>query len=158
MKKAFIIGLAAVSLVFLAMFLLFFTDVFLAFFNVALGNEVYALTISYTVNSTPDFAFSLCKTRIPVESILSSYKVKEVGEAEANGNITLNVLVWVLNRQKLFQATFTFNDAKPRQITVFLSKLQLQHEIVTVEVTGTYNNAPLTAGTQLKIGEANGQI
>ncbi|MEM3622808.1 MAG: hypothetical protein QXR76_03440 [Candidatus Bathyarchaeia archaeon] len=151
MKKAFLYGLLAVLIVVFSAFLLFFTDAFLVFFNAVLGNNVYAVTVSYTVDSSPDFTFTVSQLRIPVESILSRYKIKELSEAETNGNITLNVLIYVLNRQKLFQGTFTFTDAKSRQIIIYLPQLKPEYEIVTIEVIGNYNNAPITAGAQVSI-------
>jgi len=130
---------------------LIFTDVALAFFNMVFGNQVYALTITYTVNSTPDFTFTIAKMRIPVESVLSGYSIRELGESETSSTLTLNVLVYVLNRQKQFQGTFTFSDGKPRAITIYLPRVKASDGLLTVEVTGTYNEAPLEAGAQLQL-------
>jgi len=129
---------------------LLLTDTPLMFFYAVFGNQVYALTIKYTVDSSPDFTFTLAQARIPIESVLSSYTIKELGTSETqNTTITLNVLIYVLNRQKQFQGTFTFDDAKPRQITIYLPHVSSSHESVTIEVTGYYNSAPITAGTKI---------
>jgi len=147
-----VLGFAAVAC--LAGMLLF-SDVALAFFYSVFGNQVYALTVEYYVDSTPDFRFSVARTRIPVECVLSGFSVRELGESEAaNATLTLNVLVYVLNRQKQFQGSFTFNDAKPRAITVYLPHVKASDGLVTVEVSGFYNQAPLEAGAQLKLEEA----
>lgn len=155
MKKAFLYCLVLIVVVFSAFFL-FFTDVFLIFFNIILGNQVYAVTISYTVDSSPDFTFTVTQLRIPVESILSRYKIKELSEAEKNGNITLNVLIYVLNRRKLFQETFTFADVKSRQIIIYLPQLKPEYQTVTIEVTGKYNEAPITSGAKIFLSSNNG--
>ena len=149
-NKALVVAVLAFILVASLAVLLLLTDMLLIFFYAVLGNQVYALTIRYTIDSSPDFTFTLAKTRIPIESVLSSYKIKELGESEIqNTSITLNVLVYVLNKQKQFQCTFTFEDAQPRQITIYLPHLSPSHESVTIEITGNYNQAPIEAGTKI---------
>ena len=150
MDKALVIaGLTLLLVAFLAVALLL-TDVLLMLFYAVFGNPVYALTVKYTVDSTPDFTFTLAQARIPIECVLSSYTIKEIGTSETtNTTLTLNILVYVLNRQKQFQGSFTFDDAKPRQITIYLPHVSSSHESVTIEVTGYYNSAPITAGTKI---------
>jgi hypothetical protein len=59
--------------------------------------------------------------------------------------------VFVLNRQYLWTGTFNFADANQRQITIYLPKLKPFHESVSIELTGYYNMAPITAGTKIQI-------
>jgi len=156
MDKALVVAVLAFILVASLAIALLLTDILLMFFYAVFGNQVYALTIKYTVDSSPDFIFSLAQTRIPIESVLSSYTIKELGTSEIqNTSITLNVLIYVLNRQKQFQGTFTFQDAKPRQITIYLPHLNPSHQSVTIEVTGTYNQAPIEAGTKIFLSETS---
>ena len=150
MDKALVVAVLALVIVASLAVALLLTDTPLMFFYAVFGNQVYALTIKYTVDSSPDFTFTLAQARIPIESVLSSYTIKELGTSETqNTTITLNVLIYVLNRQKQFQGTFTFDDAKPRQITIYLPHVSSSHESVTIEVTGYYNSAPITAGTKI---------
>ena len=150
MDKALVVAVLAFLLVASLAVTLLLTDVLLMFFYAVFGNPVYALTIKYTIDSSPDFTFTLAQARIPIESVLSSYKIKEIGESQAtNATLTLNVLVYVLNRQKQFQGAFTFQDAKPRQITIYLPHISLEYESVTIEITGYYNSAPIQAGTNI---------
>jgi len=148
--KSLAVAVLAFLLVASLVVALLLTDVFLMFFYAVFGNPVYALTIKYTIDSSPDFTFTLAQARIPIESVLSSYTIKELGTSEMqNTTITLNVLIYVLNRQKQFQGSFTFGDAKPRQITIYLPHVSSSHESVTIEVTGYYNSAPIQAGTKI---------
>jgi len=154
MDKALVVAVLAFLLVASLVVALLLTDVLLMLFYAVFGNPVYALTIKYTVDSSPDFTFTLAQARIPIESVLSSYTIKELGTSETqNTTITLNVLIYVLNRQKQFQGTFTFGDAKPRQITIYLPHVSFDQQSVTVEITGYYNQAPIQAGTKIFLSE-----
>lgn len=122
----------------------------LALFNMVFGNEVYAVTVVYHMfpeydlkgqlaSIYFDFDISLGKAKVPIETILCSYRVDILRGDGVTANLDLHILVYVLNRIKLFDGTLHFEDSNPKQITIYLHKLNpKESKMVYVEITGYY--------------------
>ena len=144
-------------------------NVGLALFNIVFGNQVYALAVTYQptavyyqneiVSVSFHWIFTLQKTKVPIETILRGCRAETMGSSSFSFDnkmfiLTLNMLVWVSNRVKLFTRTFTFEDVEPRQVTVYLHNYKLEYGLVHVEITGSYKidgvEAPISVGEVLE--------
>ena len=138
----------------------------LALFNMVFGRTVHAGVIRYDAypeynlqgeltSAFFNFNFSIMKTRVPVESILSNCKVEVVGGQPVGAKLKLHILIYVLNRIPIFQGDFNFDDLRSRTVTVYLQKLPGDCKMVYVEVTGSClvgaSEAPLSYGGALTV-------
>jgi len=141
----------------------------LALFNMMFGNQIYTVTIAY--HAVPDYNFkgelaslyfewniTLGKAKVPIETILRSYKVKELPHSywDLNPvNVSLHTVIYVANRIKLFENTFKFEDANPKEITIYVYRLDTSHGRVFVEINGYYQlggeQVPLNVGADFNI-------
>ena len=147
---------------------------FLSLFNLMMGNEVYATTVScnplpVTVNGQTSlkfmFDFDIEKMKAPIETIRTNFEINEVPgyhiDLTEPVTVTLGITIYVggvqsWNRKNLFSYTFVFEDAKSRAITIYLLNLNsAYYKTVYVEVDGSYSldglEVPFIAGGTLNI-------
>ena len=135
----------------------------MALFNVVFGNEVYTALITYHTTPTTDLSgkltsiyfdwnLSLGRAKVPIETVLGNYKIDSypVGGTDLSGvAVSLYTVVYVANRLRLYERTFTL-DANPKQITIYLNRLDPSYGVAHVEVSGYYQlgdtQVPLSVG------------
>lgn len=144
----------AVSVVFLIIIIavscLVFSGVGTGLFNFAVGNTVYALTVSY--QATPitvsgvlimgiAVQLNLESTRVAIETVLYGFKTEVAGPSSYNGNFTLTLYVdaSMANQIPVYHHAFTFQDAAPRTLTCYLQNYDSsKYHSLTASVTGSY--------------------
>jgi hypothetical protein len=147
-------------------------------FNVMFGRPVYAVDMTY--NFEPyyysgqtlvkvSFNFQLTRPKQPIETILHQTVVQVVGQQTqldvSSATFQFNIPVHIYTGQpqsqiKLYDGTFTYNDNKLREITIYLPNFdptgKPNQEQVFVEIHGSYELNGQTynydAGAVLKIG------
>lgn len=150
----------------------------LVLFNVMFGRPVYAVDMTYDFAPyyysgetliKVTFSFQLIKPKQPIDTILRQTLIQVVGQQSqldvSPGRFQFNIPVHIYTGQPqsqigLFDATFTYNDNKLREITVYLPSFdptgQPNQQQVFVEIHGSYELNGQTysydAGAVLKIG------
>ncbi|MGB9774756.1 MAG: hypothetical protein ACPL4I_12205 [Bacteroidota bacterium] len=138
----------------------------LALFNMVFGRTVHAVVIRYDAYPESNlkgeltsayftFNFSIEKTRVPIESLLSNCRVEVVGGQPVGAKLKLHIFIYVLNRVPLFQGDFNFEDLRSRMLTVYLQSIPSDCRMVYVEVSGSCligsGEAPLSYGGALTV-------
>lgn len=140
-----------------------FTGIANALFNVFLGNDVDALVIDYTpsLNGFGGVSFAvtldLVRTRMPLETVLTGYKV-ETGTVSFNNSgfsVTIHVAGIVANNINIYAHTFDFTDSKARVIICYLRDYDAAHyPILNMHVYGSY----IFEDTQFQFGPYETQL
>jgi len=137
-------------------------------FTVLVGNEVYAVSISYDMypiyvqgqtSLKFIFDFNTTKVKAPIETLLTKFNIEQrpnshVDISKSDFSLRLPVLIFVgdvqaWNRKTLFEHTFTFTDWDSRTITIYLLNLNSQyHDRVYVEIAGSYTLGDLEVSVE----------
>jgi len=147
-EKRLVIYAVALFLVILTVGLAMIGDFGLSFFNLIFGWDT--LAVSVRCEPRPDFnmgrivgvGFSfdikMVKERVAVEALLSGCRVKELSGENLAVPWKLHVFVYVLNRVKLFDGWFTFDNLNPKLLTIYLRNIPAEARQVYVEIDGCY--------------------
>jgi len=147
-EKRLVAYALALFIVILAVGLVMIGDFGLRFFNLLFGWDSYALDIY--CSPKPDwnmgrivgvgfsFDIHLVKERVAVEALLSGCRVKELSGENLAVPWKLHVYVYVLNRVKLLDRWFTFDNLNPKLLTIYLRNIPTEARQVYVEIEGSY--------------------
>jgi hypothetical protein len=133
-----------VTLLMVACFLVF-SGIGLALFDYFLGNNVYALQVSYVPSydvGAPkvSFSISLVNVRVPLETSLSGFSSHvDAASAFADQNFSLTIYVnaIVANNINVYARTFSFTDGQARTLTCYLKDYSAsQYPVLTASING----------------------
>jgi hypothetical protein len=120
----------------------------LTFFNLVFGWEAYTVDVGF--NAVPaynmgkvasvslSFDISVAKEKVPIEALATGYHVHTFQGDNIGSDFKLHILVYVLNRVKLFDRTLSFEDLNPRQIKIYLQNVPAEAKQFYVEIDGSY--------------------
>jgi hypothetical protein len=108
---------------------LVFDGIALALFDFVLGNNVYALQVSYVPsldslgNAKVTVTLNTLMVRMPIETVLTGYTVHVDAASTFNDtsfSIIINVRGTMANDVPVYGHTFTFQDGQARTVTCYL--------------------------------------